>query len=535
MPFYETIQKDGVSLDQQPALNVVTDGITLSDDGGNNATLFESLGIINSIADETGTAALVKSGSSSVTRALTAGSAIDIADNDFADNPELSLNVNGLTSASAALLDKIVFSQSGDNKSTTIQSIVESIPYNQVASGGTSLTRRNSLNFGTGFNLSDTGSKTTITLSDSLNAISNLSGSGLLSIQSSSSSQGRSLASSTGQIVVTSNDISLDGLLAALEGYSAYGIVSHSSGSISGSEIFGTTGIGVQNSDSQDGNPTFALNNDLEGIEGISSSGLSVRTGSGTWDARTIAISGAGLAIEDADGVAGNPTISFTGFWNSLANASGTVVLYNKTGTSITSVTTGSIQDTLLVSNGSTFFMQELAPSSTIGNTVYSSAADDFSVTIPPYFAKRSPRSITTVQQSTDATTWVNMTGGYQVQTLGATGTFKAWIYYSSTSTIGMNIAMTTDQSSITGYWSASTNYVGQAAYNISASSMPSSFQVLVGSGSSVVNVVYIEGVVVGNGSTNHTLTFWFKQNVLGATPAYVYPSQCMLLWEPNL
>lgn len=57
-------------------------------------------------------------------------------------------------------------------------------------------------------------------------------------------------------------------------------------------------------------NPTFALANDLAGVEGLSSNGLAVRTASDTWAIRTIAGTANQVTLTNGDGVSGNPTVS---------------------------------------------------------------------------------------------------------------------------------------------------------------------------------------------------------------------------------
>lgn len=63
------------------------------------------------------------------------------------------------------------------------------------------------------------------------------------------------------------------------------------------------------------GTLTFALSDDLAAVEGLSSNGIAVRTGTSTWNTRSIAVtsnadSTASLAVGNADGVSGNPTLN---------------------------------------------------------------------------------------------------------------------------------------------------------------------------------------------------------------------------------
>jgi len=68
-------------------------------------------------------------------------------------------------------------------------------------------------------------------------------------------------------------------------------------------------GITITNPSGVAGNPTFALSNDLAGLEGLTTTGYSVRTGDGTWTTRTITGTSGQIAITNNDGVASNTDI----------------------------------------------------------------------------------------------------------------------------------------------------------------------------------------------------------------------------------
>lgn len=70
-------------------------------------------------------------------------------------------------------------------------------------------------------------------------------------------------------------------------------------------------GFTIANPGGVAGNPTFALANDLAGLEGLATTGLAVRTAADTWATRSL-VQGAGILITNADGISGNITIAAT-------------------------------------------------------------------------------------------------------------------------------------------------------------------------------------------------------------------------------
>lgn len=84
-------------------------------------------------------------------------------------------------------------------------------------------------------------------------------------------------------------------------------------------------GLTVSNGDGVSGNPTITLADDLAALEGLSSTGLVVRTGTSTFTNRAISGPAAGLSVSNGDGVAGNPTIA-------LANDLGALEALSTTG-----------------------------------------------------------------------------------------------------------------------------------------------------------------------------------------------------------
>lgn len=69
---------------------------------------------------------------------------------------------------------------------------------------------------------------------------------------------------------------------------------------------------------------TVSLDDDLSAIAAMTGTGIAVRTGVGSWIARTIVVAGLGLSIANGDGVSANPTISLANDLAALEAMSGT-------------------------------------------------------------------------------------------------------------------------------------------------------------------------------------------------------------------
>ncbi len=107
------------------------------------------------------------------------------------------------------------------------------------------------------------------------------------------------------------NKQGLDTDLTALAGVSANGLLARTgSGTAEARTLTApAAGITVSPGGGVAGNPTLALANDLSALEGLSGTGIAVRTGTDAWAQRSIA-AGAGIAVSNGDGVSANPSVA---------------------------------------------------------------------------------------------------------------------------------------------------------------------------------------------------------------------------------
>lgn len=118
----------------------------------------------------------------------------------------------------------------------------------------------------------------------------------------------------SGTTPVVASDVSplLDPTLQALASFNTNGIlVQTAADTFAGrSLVQPAAGITITNPAGTAGNPTFALSNDLAALEGMSSTGFAVRSGSDSWVQRSVAVSNvARLTISNGNGVSGDPTL----------------------------------------------------------------------------------------------------------------------------------------------------------------------------------------------------------------------------------
>lgn len=119
----------------------------------------------------------------------------------------------------------------------------------------------------------------------------------------------------------------LDPTLTALAGFNSNGfVVQTATDTFAARTIVGpSAGIAVTNGNGATGNPTLTLSNDLAAVEGLSTTGIAVRTGTDSWATRTLVAGSSRLSISNASGAVGNPTIDVVESALNLGSMSGVV------------------------------------------------------------------------------------------------------------------------------------------------------------------------------------------------------------------
>lgn len=99
-------------------------------------------------------------------------------------------------------------------------------------------------------------------------------------------------------------------------------------------------GLTISNNDAVAGNPTFALANDIAGIESLTGLGFAVRFATDSWVLRSLS-AGTGISISNVDGSGANPSISLSNVGTAGTYATPSSITTNAQG-QITSITAGS-------------------------------------------------------------------------------------------------------------------------------------------------------------------------------------------------
>lgn len=184
--------------------------------------------------------------------------------------------------------------------------------YSTIQDEGSSLTQRSTVNFiGSGIVCADTGSITNCTVTTgTVSAYDQLQEEGSNVTQRSTLNfvgTGFTLAD-TG----SKSELTLDSDLNAVATLASTGIMVRTGTGTATvrSLVAPAAGITISNNDGVSGNPTLALANDLSALEGLGSTGFAVRTGSDTWTQRTIVGTSNEITVTNGSGVSGDPTLS---------------------------------------------------------------------------------------------------------------------------------------------------------------------------------------------------------------------------------
>lgn len=111
-------------------------------------------------------------------------------------------------------------------------------------------------------------------------------------------------------------------------------------------------GLSVANADGQAGNPTLSLANGVAALEALAGTGLVAHTAADTYAERTIASTSAGLVVTNGDGVAGNPSLALDSEIQAIADLSGTGIVVHTGAGTMTERSIGVGSAALTVTNG---------------------------------------------------------------------------------------------------------------------------------------------------------------------------------------
>jgi len=200
-----------------------------------------------------------------------------------------------------------------------------------------------------------------LTGADDLTAIEALSGTGIAARTGTNTWALRTLQQPAAGITITNPagtagdpTLVLANDLAALEGLASTGMIARTGDGTAAVRTITqpAAGITVADGSGVSGNPTLALADDLAAVEGLSGTGLAVRTGTSTWANRSITQPAAGITVSNSDGVSGNPTLALANDLAALEGLASTgVIVRTGDGTATTRTITGTT-NRLDVNNG---------------------------------------------------------------------------------------------------------------------------------------------------------------------------------------
>lgn len=148
-------------------------------------------------------------------------------------------------------------------------------------------------------------------------------------------------------LVIGTNVQAWDADLDGLAGLSSTGMIARTGSGTSAVRTLTAPAAGftITNGDGVSGNPTFVLANDLAALEAMSGTGIAVHTGTSTWTERTLTAPAAGITITNGSGVSGNPTLV-------LANDLSALEGLGSTGFAVRSASDTWVQRSIAVGSG---------------------------------------------------------------------------------------------------------------------------------------------------------------------------------------
>lgn len=106
-----------------------------------------------------------------------------------------------------------------------------------------------------------------------------------------------------------------DADLDAIAGLSSTGLVARTGAGTAAARVLQApaAGISISNANGVSGDPTFSLVNDLAALEGLSTNGLAVRTGTDTWATRSVTGQAGRIAVTNGNGGGGDINVDLAG------------------------------------------------------------------------------------------------------------------------------------------------------------------------------------------------------------------------------
>lgn len=179
-------------------------------------------------------------------------------------------------------------------------------------------------------------------------------------------------------------------------------------------------GFTITNPNGVSGNPTFVLANDLNALESLSTTGIIVRTADGAAATRSVVAPAAGITVTNADGVAGDVTLALANDLSALEGLSTTGMIVRTGDGTATTRSIGGQAGRIVVSNGDGVASN---PDIDLATVTQATGGSFLKVTIDSYGRVTQNDAVTTsdITALVDAT-YVNVAGDTMTGTLNMGG-----------------------------------------------------------------------------------------------------------------